>query len=300
MLLESYLKKQLSRSYQNGQVILRGYEEVFRVANLKRLVFVTLSFFQEGEPRIAHLFAMEDQKLSTKQQVLQIAGSLAGKAHGDWLKTPYRAAQDSGLPIREVEIDQYGERGVVGKLDRTWYVLGDETLMKQEGIELGATSQALIQQMEQAGHQLLFLAQKQPKRLLAIMACKRDINTDAIQVVKELGQLGISVQLFTGEKPRIAQSVARELGIVQVNGDLSDADKRRMIENLQLELPECGFVSTNATHSLFPEEALVFIVRGRNQKKSVTIPTIESLVTEIKRARDIMNKVKHLFFWRSF
>lgn len=299
MLVERYVHSQLFRSYQATPRYLDSFLHVYQVARMRHLVFTSLAFFQQGEPRIAQLFAMEDQAFSTKQYVLQIAGSLTAKAQGGWVRTPYRAALEAKLPIREVEIDQYGEHGVVGKLDRTWFIVGDETLMQQEGITLGASSQALTQRMEAAGYQLLFLAQKQPKRLLAIMACGREISPEAKESVEALQQLDIAIQIMTTEKERIAQSVASQLGVKVALGGLSKEEKGLKMKEVAATMRAVGFVGESSLTAFLPVDSLTFTLQKKATMASVTVPDLPTLVAEVKRARAIMNKAQHLFFWRS-
>ncbi|MCC2631368.1 MAG: hypothetical protein K0S20_67, partial [Patescibacteria group bacterium] len=135
MLLERYLKKQLDSFPEHLRGSLKDVPTMRMMATCDHLIITSSGFFFSGTPILGSYFGMQDQTLETKQHVLQVAGSLSARTKHPLFKAIALAASENGLPVREIDTDSLGSTGIVGKLDRTWYVMGDEKVMHDEGIE---------------------------------------------------------------------------------------------------------------------------------------------------------------------
>ncbi|MBU6389422.1 HAD family hydrolase [Patescibacteria group bacterium] len=302
MLWEKYLERQISRLPQPWPDSFDIPERIVRLANLDCLVYTTTDFFQQGKPIMVQFFAIQDQTLATKERVLQISASLATRSRDTVLQAVVQAAVDAGLPIREVEADQLASGGVTDRLDRTWYILGDEPTMLAEGIELGVSSRAIMQQLEVEGKRMRFLAQRQPKRLLAIFAFDKEIPPSIISGVKRLSDLGLEQIILTSEKTRVAKGIASRLRIELLHTELQASQKRHIIEELTGKRHRCGVVYSPTTLKLGSDESgLPILIAGNGRRfTGVSLSSIADLPEGIEEARKIVKRAGRLFFWRRF
>lgn len=296
MLIEWYLRRQLDQLATKKIGTITSVEGLVKLARLKQLIVPTTSFFYAGMPVVRQFFAVQDQTPTTKQRVLQLAGSLASASKEPMLQTVAKAAQEMGEPLREVETDFISEMGVIGKLDRTWYILGDEACMQQEQIELGVTIQMLAQQFELDGKYTLFLAQKHPKRLLGIFACEYQIDPTIADVSAQLQTQGLEIILLTTAKTRIARGVASKVGISLIHSELTEQDKHRVMLALAKQQPETAILSDESIK--LPTSLSSIVLSGKASPQALAIIASFSVLPHlIETAQTTVKQARHRLFW---
>ena len=125
-------------------------------------------------------------------------------------------------------------RGASGLVDgrRAW--LGNDLLMKEQGIDMAAW-RTQAEQHEALGRTLSWLAiddAGQP-RLVALMAFADTIKPEAPETIRQLDRLGIDSWLISGDSQAAAGAVGRELGIDRVEAQVLPEDKARHVQALR-------------------------------------------------------------------
>lgn len=276
---------------------IRDWSALLGLARMRQLVLTSSTLLQNGEMVMSQFFAIQDQTVSTKQGVLQIAGSMASNLNRPIFQAVKRGALEAGLSLREVETEEL-PGGIMGRLDRTWYYLGKEQAMREEGIELGVSSQAVSSQLELEGKEILYLAQKQPKRLLAIFAGYTPLNQEASITVNALHGLGLELILLTGQKTRVIKGLTMPLGIQLLHSELGVEEKRRIIQMFQEKHEAIGFLTNSQTVSLVPSRALIILQSKRIAATAgVWSRNLIELPEQIEYARNSLDRAQKRFFW---
>ena len=244
MFTKWFLRRQLQslQTSAEGRFTIPDTEALVTLGGLRQIVFPTSHLFYAGAPVLRQFFAVEDQTEVTKNHVLQLAASLAAETGESLFQPIARAAREMQQPVREIEVDHIAETGVLGKLDRTWYILGDESCLQQEQQELGMAVARMVRQFESEGMYTLFLAQKQPKRLLGIFACQFPIRPEAPNEVTALHELGLEVVILTETRTAIARSLGRQLGVTLVHSELKSSEKAKVLQSLMMQQPATAII----------------------------------------------------------
>lgn len=297
MIVEKYVQKQLQEVPEAIKGTIKDVTALKKLAELEQLICTSTSVFLDGDPVMTQYFAVQDQTLATKQEALQVAGSLAKNSRLPMFQAIFKTAQESSLPLREIDIDSQDE-GVTGTLDRTLYVLGTTRTMKEEGIELGVTSQTLAQQLEIEGKQTVFLAQKQPKRLLAIFALIIPLDPSAAESIQALHELGVELVLLTEKMTRVVKGIAQPLGIQLIHSELAATEKQQIMQTFVERDPKVGFWVDSRTISLAPENGFVLLRSKRlSNSASILVRRLEDLPQQIAQSRAILKRAHKRFFW---
>jgi hypothetical protein len=294
MVTEWYLRYQLQRQHLSGGI--NNTAGLLALARLRQLIIPSSHFLYAGPPVVRQYFAVQDQTLSSKQRVLQWAASLAKGSENTLLMALERAAREANVKLVEAQAEDIGEVGVAGKIERTRYILGNAQCMQEEQVELGVTIQTLTQQFEVDGKYTLFLAQKQPKKLLGIFACEYEVRPELVEIMNSLRELQVEPVLLTGASVRIARSVAEQTGIPIVHGELDQPAKNRLIATLQKQQP--------ATALLLDDQAEVssripcVVVGSAGDLAAVGwVPELNALPALIKSAQNIVQRTRRRLVW---
>ncbi|HSI20128.1 MAG TPA: hypothetical protein VLA04_00190 [Verrucomicrobiae bacterium] len=297
MLKEWYIKARLSELATRTGVKLDSWQQVKEMAEVKQIILPSALTFYTGQPTVRQFFGVEDQTLSTKQKVLHVAGSLARSSNNPVLKAIVRAAEEAELTLREIDSDTIGQTGMVGKLDRTWFVLGDTATMEAENIELGVTIQTLAHQFELDGKYTLFLAQKQPRRLLGIFACEYELQGGVTESIQMLRNMGIELVLLTGAKTSIAKGLGTRLSLSLIHSELSSTDKERVLTSLIAQQP-----ATFVLGSKWGGRRVRRIVLGKGEAGegvAAVVRDLSHLATLVAEARTLVAASQNSPLWRN-
>ena len=298
MLVERYLTRQLRTLPPPFEVAIKDKDMLLQLARCTQLIIVGSAILHQADPILAQIYPVQDQTEDTRQLALQIAGSLTASSRIPVFRAIRTAAENSGLPLREIEVDPIHEEGLLGKLDRTWYILGDTQCMQAEGVELGVTSLTLAAQLEVEGLEARFLAQKQPKRLLALLVIRTVIAEEICQAIKAVDQLGISLSLIADEKPMLAQAIAQQLRVTLLGSQLLPEEKRTILTEIYDQNPATAFLVSRNQRRTVPQGGLV-ISMGEYPTSSSGIVTSnwKELASLIEETREILRRTKRRFFW---
>jgi Cu2+-exporting ATPase len=129
--------------------------------------------------------------------------------------------------------------GAQAELDGKTVFLGNQQLMAQQKIDLGALG-AKSSELQGAGRTVVHVAHG--GRLLGLIAIADAPRPTAAAAVKALRDRGVEVAMMTGDNLGTAQRIAAELGIETVFADVRPGDKASKIKELQAKGKKVGMV----------------------------------------------------------
>ena len=128
------------------------------------------------------------------------------------------------------DVEEIAGHGVCAVLDGSHIYAGNEKLMKKQGIHVG--------EPEDLGT-IVHVARE--KEYLGYIVISDEIKADARLAVDGFRKAGMKhIVMLTGDKKRVADSVAKELGIEEVYSELLPGDKVDQVERLFKEKSEKG------------------------------------------------------------
>jgi len=158
--------------------------------------------------------------------VLQSAAIAESRSEHPLAKAIVRHSRELGHAIAEPETFHYTPgRGVVATLGGDEIIAGNRALIDAAGIvaplppspSIGAVSEVVI---------------ARSGRILGSIFVADDVRAEATAAVAALRHLGIRTVLLTGDARPVAESVARTLGVDQVDAELLPTDKVDAIDRL--------------------------------------------------------------------
>lgn len=294
MLIQRFLKKLVHQNSPSWQEPFADTAVLKAVLGIRRVIFTSSQLLCQSESVLINTYPVQDQTEGSRQRVLQAAASLAATGEAPAVVSGITtAARQIGLPIREVEVDATAGLGVIGKLDRSWYLLGDAFSLQAEGVELGMATATLAQQIEAEGKYPLFLAMQGPKRLLAVFACRRQFAPHVPTILQRLHHAHVTSTVLTRESPIIAGAFYRELqGITPV----SITSERERIQKIRQYEKEGAAVVTLGEDGSWPAVLHVPIATP-NAMTEITLPSLEALPECLEVAHSLAERVRRRFFW---
>ena len=209
-------------------VLFRDAAAIENFRKVDTLIVDKTGTLTEGKPKFDRAVAVPEQ---TQTEVLRLAASLDQGSEHPLADCIVRAAREQGLVLDRVDgFDSSTGMGVRGIVGGKALALGNTLHMQKLGVEVQGL-QAQAEALRTDGASVMFLAiDGQAAGLLAVSDPVKDSTVEALA---SLAAAGLRVIMATGDGLTTAKAVAAKLGINEVHGEVTPAQKLALVAQLQ-------------------------------------------------------------------
>ncbi len=211
-------------------VLFRDAAAIENFRKVDTLIVDKTGTLTEGKPRFDRAVATSG---FTEAEVLRLSASLDQGSEHPLANAVVAAAREQGLALEKADGFESGSGiGVRGNVGGKALALGNSALMAQLNVAIDSSS-AQAEGFRATGASVMYLAVD--TRLAGLIAVSDPIKATSAEALVALKGFGIRVIMATGDGVTTAQSVATQLGIDEVHGEVKPADKLALVEKLQRE-----------------------------------------------------------------
>lgn len=209
-------------------IIMRTGEAFQAFRSVTRIVLDKTGTLTVGKPIVQKIEALEDA-----DEVLAIAAAAEASSEHPLAQAVLHFAQERRVSLPAVEdFASFTGLGVEARIKGSKVLVGRPQFLEQAGVDLIALSHH-ITALEEAGHTVI--AVSRDGHLLGAIALSDEVRPDAAQAVAAMQKAGLVPILVTGDNPRAAQRVAREVGIDDVRAGILPGQKAEIVRQLQAQ-----------------------------------------------------------------
>ncbi len=285
---------------ENGVLIKSGIA-LETAHKLDFVIFDKTGTITEGRPEVTDIVNYD----VSKNELLTIAGSAEKKSEHPLGEAIVRAANNESLKL--VNVDGFNAipgHGLEFSISGQKYLLGNEKLMNDEGINLGTSVEDSIQ-LANDGKTPMFIATD--KVVLGLIAVADKVKDTSAIAISRLHKMGIKVAMITGDNKRTANAIAKQVGVDTVLSEVLPEDKANEVKKLQ----DLGFVvamvgdGINDAPALAQSDVGIAIGSGTDvAMESADIVLMRSdladVVTAIQLSKKTITNIKQNLFWAFF
>ncbi len=220
----------IGKGAKNG-ILIKNAASFERLQQVDTLVVDKTGTLTEGKPKVSFIHTFDASKFK-EEDVLQIAASVNKSSSHPLANAMLQRAKARSLHLLDVtQFENITGKGVSGRIFHMQVLLGNRKLLLDNNIAVSKAMEQKIVQAEQQGNSVSLLAiDLQCVGMLAVSDEVKGTSREAIAAIQELG---IAVQMFTGDNEQTAQLVAQTTGIKHVHATMLPADKLAEIKALQ-------------------------------------------------------------------
>jgi Cu+-exporting ATPase len=183
----------------------------------------------EGQPRLVSQYAEIDG-----DEPLRLAASLEAVSEHPLARAVLESAREYSLTLSPVEnFSAMSGQGVLGTVDGHALLLGNESLLNENGIYLDDEQRFWLEKFAHEGETPLLLASD--GKFLALFGVADPLRDETSSVIAELRGMGCRVMMLSGDNERTARAVANRAGIEDVIAGVRPDGKEAVIARLQAE-----------------------------------------------------------------
>ncbi|NDJ61706.1 MAG: cadmium-translocating P-type ATPase [Chloroflexi bacterium] len=255
-----------------GGVLFKGSAYLEGLAEVKAVAFDKTGTLTYGKPAVTEAISCCEMN---EDELLTVAAAVESRSEHPLATAIVAAARERGLPVGSVdEFEAFPGQGIAAKLDGRTVRLGSIRYLEEknpmppqladdlERLELaGQTVIGVVRDGECADCNACGFADRQCD-WLGVIAMADQLRPQAKAMVTTLRAQGLEVAMLTGDNPRVAQSIAEQVGIDRVHAGLMPADKVTTVQALDEEFGAVAMIGDGVNDAPALATASVGVAMG--------------------------------------
>ena len=212
-------------------ILVKGGMFLEIAAKLDALVVDKTGTFTMGQPSVLEVLSFSD---ASKLEVLQLAAAAEKYSEHPLAKAVLQRAKAEGLEIpRPDEFKIEVGKGVLIRWKDEAIAVGQPDYLRSRGIALSSEMDGLISGQLEQGRTVIVVARG--TKALGLISIADEVRPETRNVISTLYRVlgNTNITMLTGDNPRVAASVAEQIGIERVESGMLPEGKYDFIKRLQ-------------------------------------------------------------------
>lgn len=272
-------------SLSRRSIFVKGGNSIEALTDIDGVAFDKTGTVTKGEFIIAEV----EETAASKDEILEIAA--VGEAYSTHpiAKAIVKAFKTKKTPDH---LNNLGGKGIEFELEGKSYLVGNKKLLEDFDISLDGN--------KESNYVDVFVADKE--KVLGVIKLKDQIKDGVKESVDDLHKRGVKTYMFSGDKDRVVEEIAKEVGIDYYKGSLLPEDKVSEIKKIE-EDKRIAFVGDGTNDAPSLASAYLGISMGSGSDIAIETSDIVLLkndISSIVRAIDIAKRVKKIAYQNIF
>jgi Cu+-exporting ATPase len=283
---------------ENGILITGGaaLEETHRI---QTIILDKTGTITEGKPVVTDVALANGTGEDT---LLQLAASAEKGSEHPLGEAIVQKAEERRLSLLPLEgFQAIPGRGIEAKIGARPVLLGNEKLMAERGIPLGALA-GKSSELAARGKTPMFVAlDGQAAGVIAVADMPKESSARAIARMREMG---LEVVMITGDNPRTARAIADQVGVDRVFAEVLPQEKAEAVKKLQAEGKKVAMVGDGINDAAALAQSNVGIAIGSGTDVAIESADIVLMKSDlmdvaaaIQLSKGTIRTIKQNLFW---
>ncbi|MEM4397548.1 MAG: heavy metal translocating P-type ATPase [Candidatus Woesearchaeota archaeon] len=238
------------------------------------------------------------------KDVLKYAAIVESKSEHPIAQAIVEKAKEMKIKIEEAEkIEVKPGKGIIGLWKKKKIIVGNIKLIEENKVNIGKFSEK-IEQLENQGKTTMIVAID--RKVVGLIAVADSIKENAKEVVAELKRMNKKVVMITGDNKKVAENIAREIGIEEYIAEVLPQEKEEHVAKLQKKY-KVAFVGDGINDAPALARADVGIAIGAGTDIALEAGEVvlvkndlNDVLKAIKISKYTVKKIKQNLFWAFF
>jgi len=209
-------------------VIVKGGVYVQEMSKVDTVVIDKTGTLTLGDPEVTDVVGLDG---CSREQVLTYASAAEKFSKHPLAHAIVAKAQALGVISGSSSSSDYmAGKGIVSWYDGEQVIVGNSLLMNEQHIALSNDVDTTITSKVSEGKTTVLVAHG--GRICGVIGISDKIRKESREAVRELGKMGLSTIMLTGDNQVASKNVGEQVGISEVHAELLPADKVSYIEQL--------------------------------------------------------------------
>lgn len=248
----------IGQAARNG-VLIKGGVHLENLGTLEAIALDKTGTITRGRPEVTETLPFGE---ISAQELLQLAASVETRSAHPLAQAVVRKAQAGNLGLlASGELQSLTGRGVQAEVQGKLMRIGSPKLFTEAGLTLPQEAADANQRLGEEGKSTMLVGWGE--QVVGIIALADQPRTEAPATLNRLKELGIkSLIMLTGDNQRVANNIARTVGLTEVRADLMPENKVTAIQELLKQHGKVAMVGDGVNDAPALANATVGIAMG--------------------------------------
>jgi len=280
-------------------ILIKNGDALELAEKVTTVIFDKTGTLTKGKPEVTNLAATG----VTEETLLSLAAAVEKNSDHPLAQAVVRAAQAKGIAIGTAEkFDTLGGKGVRAQVLGEEILVGNRTLMQENGIALPEGMDTKILAFQEDGKTVVIVAAG--GQVAGAIAIADTLKSTSAEAVRQLKAHGIAVVMVTGDNRRTAEAIARTIGIDRVTAEVLPGGKADVVKALQEKGEVVAFIGDGINDAPALAQADVGIAIGSGtdvaiESGEIVLVTGDLLdaVAALELSKKVMGRIRGNIFW---
>ena len=285
---------------ENG-ILIKSAESLEMLHSIDTVVLDKTGTITEGKPKVVEVISLKNNE----KELLKYAASIEKKSEHPLATAIVQKSIEENLDLIEVkDFEAISGRGIKAVIENKEFIGGNKAFMIENKIKLDSIK-ARNEEFENQGKTVLYFARE--KELIGLIVVADVVKNYSKAAISAMNDLHLNVVMLTGDNKLVANTIASELGIKNVEAELLPQDKEKIVKKLQDEGKKVAFVGDGINDSPALVRADVGIAIGQGTDIAIEAADIVliknslmDVVTALELGKATMRKIRMNLFWAFF
>lgn len=240
----------MGRAARNG-IFIRGADGIERLASIEHVILDKTGTLTAGELSLAEQHYVTTDKVEQQEILLAVAtieaqsGHIFARAFAPYYLAHLTTAGSSAEQATSIETTP--GKGVSGYIQGDRFAVGSELFMEQIDCIVPDSFEQYAQRATNSGHSICYVARDHQVVALFVLADKA--NKKSLTAIQELKQMGLTVELLSGDSPASTLHTAQTLDITTFRGGVSPEQKLERVQEILAQNKKVAMVGDGINDS---------------------------------------------------
>ncbi|OGZ79647.1 MAG: copper-translocating P-type ATPase [Candidatus Staskawiczbacteria bacterium RIFOXYB1_FULL_37_44] len=297
-------------------ILIKSSKALETAKSVSMVVFDKTGTLTKGEPAVTDIVSVTETRNSNieiQNEILQIAASVEKNSEHPLASAIVNMAKEKNLAFSRIEgFQAIPGKGVEAVIDKEKVLLGTRKLMQDNKIETKEIENKMAELEDQGKTAMILVSKKfeiqnskfEIQGIIAVADVLKDNSREAVEILHKMGK---QVAIITGDNKRVAEAIAKELGIDRVLAEVLPQGKSAEIEKLQKEGKIVAMVGDGINDAPALAQADLGIALGSGTDVAMETGEIvlikddlRDVVSAIDLSKYTLGKIKLGLFWAFF
>lgn len=283
----------------NRGILFKSAAVLEYIAGLEAIGFDKTGTITKGSPEVTDILPAEGV---TEEELLQIAASGERASTHPLAQAVAEQARERGLALTEVTAyEEKGGHGIICRYAEQELLLGNAKLMQLAKVDV-TPSEGDFMRLAELGRTTIYVALG--GKMIGVIGLADVIKESSREAIHALQRLGLKTFMVTGDNRKVAETVAREVGIDEVMAEVLPEDKINAVKEYQSRGLKVGMVGDGINDAPALAQADIGIAIGSGTdvaKETGDVILVKNDLRDVERAirlgRKTLSRIKLNLFW---